>query len=495
MCICKSKIKFFYLNILGYLHIMASKQFQSSEQTPESCRQAILNSPYNLKFVREQTPELCELAFNKARTVHIFKAARFQSLDMCRLMVQRKIAYAQYIKEFTLDVCLMLARMKISALNYVTKISPDDLATLLTMHPAAYEFILCKNHELDAVAVEIEPSNIAYVSEQTDDLCIAALNVKIGIKSLIMRPSQDVVEHYLNIGGEDLKWLANVASDAHEFVENCPIEAYYPWNDANALLIAKKSVLGVADIVAILPNDTDEAEILALLDINVACFSYLANVTTVIAMHAVNINGKYLQYVDTEISGYEDICVAAILNDPMSYKYVWPKTKKITKLAIKQDLAVLRHVPKKLYTDKIYQLIANELAEADVIVSTQILACIPNPPEYLSDAIIQISARAFFRTRAPTVKQAVIAAAEIDLSRMIITTNELIEAFVAHGKIYDFHNYIRSLDQLIHVYRVINDEKKFNSEIRPRVKSAILYRFDMMSQAQKMGTNAKSAAN
>jgi len=100
------------------------------EQTPELCLAAIQENPNALRFVKEQTPELCLAAVQ--RNGMVLWDVKEQTPEICLAAVQQTWYALQFVKEQTSEMCLAAyAQDKAASQYFKHRPDNDDLNHIL----------------------------------------------------------------------------------------------------------------------------------------------------------------------------------------------------------------------------------------------------------------------------------------------------------------------------------------------------------------------------
>lgn len=93
------------------------------EQTPELCMKAINLNSMTLQFVKEQTPELCMCAVeNDGLSLQHVKE---QTPEICMHAVENNGLALQYVKEQTPEICICAVKKNGNALEFVKEQTPE----------------------------------------------------------------------------------------------------------------------------------------------------------------------------------------------------------------------------------------------------------------------------------------------------------------------------------------------------------------------------------
>jgi phosphosulfolactate phosphohydrolase-like enzyme len=123
------------------------------EQTPELCMAAVSNDGYALRYVEKQTDEICIVA--------IFNNNRYA---------------LQYVNEQTHKLCLVAVSENGSALEYVKEQTPEICKAAVSNNAYALEYVKTQTHEICMAAVSNDGWVLRLVKEQTPEICMTAVS-------------------------------------------------------------------------------------------------------------------------------------------------------------------------------------------------------------------------------------------------------------------------------------------------------------------------------
>jgi len=143
-------------------------------QTPEICQAAVESFPLVLKYVREQTPELCLTACKKFGTSLQF--VKNQTEEIC-LAAVRQNAYALcYVKEQDTNICLEAVRQNGLTLQFVQNQTEEICLAAVSQDWESYKYV--KNKSPDICKVFVENSKKYPVSNYKVRVCKCPARVK-----------------------------------------------------------------------------------------------------------------------------------------------------------------------------------------------------------------------------------------------------------------------------------------------------------------------------
>jgi hypothetical protein len=109
------------------------------EQTHEMCLAAVKRNGYILQYVREQTPEICLAAVKQ--NGYALKYVQEQTPEIC-LAAVRDVGFAiDKVKEQTPELCLVAVQESGNALKYVREHTPEICAAAILRNPNAVQYV------------------------------------------------------------------------------------------------------------------------------------------------------------------------------------------------------------------------------------------------------------------------------------------------------------------------------------------------------------------
>jgi len=127
-----------------------------------------------LKYVKNQTPELCLAAVQQNGDALSY--VKDQSPEICLAAVQQNGLALEYVKHQTPELCLAAVQQNGLALEYVKDQSPEIcLAAVQQNGLAVQEYVKHQTPELCLAAVQQNGLALVYVKHQTPELCLVAV--------------------------------------------------------------------------------------------------------------------------------------------------------------------------------------------------------------------------------------------------------------------------------------------------------------------------------
>jgi len=112
---------------------------------------AVATSGEALRFVTDQTPELCLAAVtqNGAALAYV----KDKTPELCLAAVTQRGAALQFVKQQTPDICLAAVTQNGYALEYVKQQAPEICLAAVTKHCCALKYVIAKTTALCTAAV------------------------------------------------------------------------------------------------------------------------------------------------------------------------------------------------------------------------------------------------------------------------------------------------------------------------------------------------------
>mgnify|MGYP000317113444 CR=1 FL=1 len=145
--------------------------------------QLIQYEPVVIRYVRNQTEELCRVAIEK--NPYALSYIRNQTEEMCLLAMKKDSMMLEWIKNQTEELCLSAVRR-----------NPDAISVIKNQTKT-----LCR------IAVEKKPSTLGYINDQTEELC--ALAVKFDKAAIFWVYNESILINMLKKDGLLLAYRDN----------------------------------------------------------------------------------------------------------------------------------------------------------------------------------------------------------------------------------------------------------------------------------------------
>ena len=133
------------------------------EQTEEMCRLAVQQHGYALKFIKEQTEEMCRLAVQQ--NGYALKFIKEQTEEMCRLAVQQDGNALLNVKEPSEELCRLAVQQNGHALLYVKEPSEEVCRLAVQQNGWAIQYMKEPSEEVCRLAVQQNGNAIEYIKE------------------------------------------------------------------------------------------------------------------------------------------------------------------------------------------------------------------------------------------------------------------------------------------------------------------------------------------
>ena len=87
----------------------------------ELCKLAVQQDGYLLEYVKNQTEEICKLAFHNLKILHLINLVKNQTEEICKLAVQQNCYALYFVKNQTEEICKLAVQQDGNSLRYVRK--------------------------------------------------------------------------------------------------------------------------------------------------------------------------------------------------------------------------------------------------------------------------------------------------------------------------------------------------------------------------------------
>ena len=172
--------------------VMGSSLRFIAEQTPELCLEAVKQNGAALAHVNAQTPELCLEAVkqNGAALAHV----KTQTPELCLEAVKQNGGALKFVKEQTREICLaaiqqntyahFFVRISIPSLSFEGRMAHFGKARTkefwlneVSYHGLALQFVDAENQTPEICLAAVKQNGLAlkYVEKQTHEICLEAL--------------------------------------------------------------------------------------------------------------------------------------------------------------------------------------------------------------------------------------------------------------------------------------------------------------------------------
>ena len=127
------------------------------------------NNAHLLRFVKDQTDEICKCAVQK--DCYALRFVKDQTDEICELVVCKNGIALQYVKNQTNRLCELAVSQEGTTLQYVL-LQTDEICKLaVSQNGEALQYVLLQTDEICKIAVSQTGSALRYVILQTDEIC------------------------------------------------------------------------------------------------------------------------------------------------------------------------------------------------------------------------------------------------------------------------------------------------------------------------------------
>ena len=145
------------------------------KQPHELCLLAILTDFRALRYVKDQTHEICLYAIRCSNGTAL-KYIKNQTHDMCLEAIRRSNGIAlKYIKNQTHDMCLEAVNLRASMIQFVNEQTEGICLLAVQKWAHALQYVRIQSEQICLEAVKHNGLMLEYVLEQTEEICIYAI--------------------------------------------------------------------------------------------------------------------------------------------------------------------------------------------------------------------------------------------------------------------------------------------------------------------------------
>ena len=165
----------------------------------------ILPKPTNLRFIKEQTPDICITAVKEDGQA--LQYVKEQTPDICLEAVKKNGFVLAYVKEQTPDICLEAVKQNGLALKYVKDQTEDICIEAVKQNGWALQFVKEQTEDICLEAVKKNGLALAYVKEQTPDICITAVKEDGQALQYVKEQTSDICLEAIKQNNKVLKYV------------------------------------------------------------------------------------------------------------------------------------------------------------------------------------------------------------------------------------------------------------------------------------------------
>jgi len=156
------------INYVGEEALKAVKQDGDAlkyvkDQTPEICTEAVKRNGYALKYVKDQTPEICTEAVK--RNGYALRYVKDQTPEICTEAVKRNGYALKYVKDQTPEICTEAVKRNGYALRYVKDQTPEICTEAVKRNGYALRYVKDQTPEICTEAVKQDGDALKYVNK------------------------------------------------------------------------------------------------------------------------------------------------------------------------------------------------------------------------------------------------------------------------------------------------------------------------------------------
>lgn len=166
---------------------------------------AVCNDGFALRYVREQTPDVCKEAVRSRSFALQF--VREQTQEICLAAVYQNGRALQFVREQTPEICLAAVKDDGYSLEYVQEQTPEICLAAVKNQGSAIYFSNYKSHEICVAALKENGLALEYIEDQTEDLQWLALNYSGAALAYIKNPSREMYKAAVAKTGRAIKYV------------------------------------------------------------------------------------------------------------------------------------------------------------------------------------------------------------------------------------------------------------------------------------------------
>lgn len=156
--------------------------------SPGLCAFAVSKDGLNLKYIKEQTLELCKLAVQnnldaiqyvrqefKNELILYAEEEKKKTIEEDMARVTRDGMQLQYVKYQTPEICMEAVKHDGRALEYVKDQTPELCMAAVKQNGLALQFVTNQTPEICIAAIKEDWRALEYVKDQTPEICLEAV--------------------------------------------------------------------------------------------------------------------------------------------------------------------------------------------------------------------------------------------------------------------------------------------------------------------------------
>lgn len=147
-----------------------------NNQTEEVCKEAIKKQPGAISHAKNQTDSICELLFKEKGHGLYLSLVQIQTPRVCRAAVVSQYQAMELIEDQNEEICKFAVKHDIRAYRYIREPS-EKLNIYLVKSGKPLEEIIDQTFKVCKAAIQRDPFQLDQVRNQTPDICLIGLKV------------------------------------------------------------------------------------------------------------------------------------------------------------------------------------------------------------------------------------------------------------------------------------------------------------------------------
>ena len=198
-------------------------EYVKKEQAPKLCEIDVNQNGYALELIKEQTPELCEIDINQ--NGYALELVKEQIPELCKMASQQNHYVFEFVKQQTHELCKLANEQNSEGWAYTNmELSPElykfEIEQCAIACALALEYVPEQTPDLCKFAIEHDFRALKYVKKQTHDLCKFAIEHDFRALKYVRDQTSELCELAINQNIIALKYVKKQTPESCEIYIN-----------------------------------------------------------------------------------------------------------------------------------------------------------------------------------------------------------------------------------------------------------------------------------
>lgn len=154
------------------------------------CLKAVQNNGKLIKYVKQKTEKICEAAVkhNSYALKHVIN----QTSEICEMTIKNNGLALQYVLEQTEELCLMAIRQNKKAFRYIRKQTPKICLEIVQIDGNYIQYVENQTEDIKIEAIKQNKNAFVHIENQSEEFCLKAVQINGSILQYIRNKTYEI---------------------------------------------------------------------------------------------------------------------------------------------------------------------------------------------------------------------------------------------------------------------------------------------------------------